>query len=264
MKTVLICHEDDVLNREALPLWLASFSDLAGIVSIRETREQKRNRVRREIKRVGKARFLDVIAYRVFHRLFVLARDRADELAIQERLFKKHPPLSTSLPVLQTASPNSLETREFLARLAPDVIIARWNVILKPEIFGAARTGTFVMHPGICPEYRNAHGCFWALAQGELDKVGMTLLKVDRGIDTGPVFGYYTYPYNENTESHILIQHRTVFDNLDAIRDKLVEIHEGRAVPIDTRGRASSNWGQPWLSRYLRWKRQAARRGARP
>src|SRR5436309_328007 len=27
--------------------------------------------------------------------------------------------------------------------------------------------GTFVLHTGICPEYRNAHGCFWALARSE-------------------------------------------------------------------------------------------------
>ena len=51
------------------------------------------------------------------------------------------------------------------------------------------------MHPGICPEYRNAHGCFWALANRDLNKVGMTLLRIDKGVDTGPTFGYYTYPY---------------------------------------------------------------------
>ncbi len=260
MKTVLICHEDDALNREALPRWLGSFSEVIGIVSIRETGLQKRNRIKREIKRLGRARFLDVLAYRAYHRLFVLKGDQAREREIQNDLFKKYPALPAGLPVLETASPNSPATREFLAGLAPDVMIARCKVILKPEIFKQARTGTFVMHPGICPEYRNAHGCFWALAQGELDKVGMTLLKVDEGIDTGPVFGYYTYAYDELAESHILIQHRTVFDNLDAIRDKLIEIHAGKATAIDTRGRKSSNWGQPWLTRYLSWKRQAARR----
>ena len=39
------------------------------------------------------------------------------------------------------------------------------------------------MHPGICSKYRNVHECFWALADDELDEVGMTFLKVDLGID---------------------------------------------------------------------------------
>ena len=28
-------------------------------------------------------------------------------------------------------------------------------------------------------------------------------------------------------------------------------------INVDTSGRASNTWGQPWLSRYLRWKRAA-------
>jgi hypothetical protein len=61
-------------------------------------------------------------------------------------------------------------------------------------------------------------------------------------------------------ESHIVIQHRTVFDNLDRIRARLEEIAAGRAAPLDTKGRESHAWGQPWLSKYLAWKRAARSR----
>ena len=115
------------------------------------------------------------------------------------------------------------------------------------------------MHPGICPEYRNAHGCFWALAKRDLNKVGMTLLKIDKGVDTGPAYGYYTSRYDELTESHIVIQHRVVLDNLDALRTKLLEIFGGVATPLDTSGRPSAVWGKPWLTSYLKWKSQARR-----
>ena len=77
------------------------------------------------------------------------------------------------------------------------------------------------MHPGVCPEYRNAHGCFWALANGDAERVGMTLLKVDAGVDTGPVYGYYGCRYDESRDSHVVIQSRVVFDNLDTLRAKL-------------------------------------------
>ncbi len=71
------------------------------------------------------------------------------------------------------------------------------------------------MHPGICPEYETRMDVFKAFTNRDLNKVGMTLLKVDKGVDTGPAFGYYTYPFDEMHESHIVIQHRVVLENLD-------------------------------------------------
>ncbi len=70
---------------------------------------------------------------------------------------------------------------------------------------------------------------------GDRRKVGMTLLKVDRGVDTGPVYGYFTYPFDERRESHHVIQQRVVLDNLDAIGRTLLDIAGGRARPIRLR-----------------------------
>jgi hypothetical protein len=94
----------------------------------------------------------------------------------------------------------------------------------------------------------------------DLKNVGMTLLKVDKGVDTGPVYGFFSSEYDEVAESHTVIQHRTLFDNLDPVRDKLLEIETGTATPIDITGRSSGAWGQPWLTRYLAWKHAAKRR----
>ena len=115
------------------------------------------------------------------------------------------------------------------------------------------------MHPGICPHYRNAHGCFWALANNDRANVGMTLLKIDAGIDTGPVYGFYRCEFDETNESHHVIQHKVVFENLDALQQKLVQINRSEATPIDTRGLPSGEWGQPWLSAYLRYTKRAFR-----
>lgn len=82
----------------------------------------------------------------------------------------------------------------------------------------------------------------------------MTLLKIDKGVDTGPVYGYFHAKLRKN-ESHIVLQHRTVFDNLDEIRIALERIVAGEPASIDTSGRRSVEWGQPWMSRYFDWKR---------
>jgi formyl transferase-like protein len=262
MKTLLICHEDDELNRVGLARWLSSFSDLVGIVSLRETRARKWKRVRRELQRVGPLRFLDVLAFRLYYRLLLAQKDKAWEAELLQTLRRTYPELAPGTPELITASPSSPEAEAFIKRQGPDVMVARCKTLLARRIFTLPSVGTFVMHPGVCPEYRNAHGCFWALANDDRPKVGMTLLKIDQGVDTGPIYGYYSCRYDERAESHITIQHRTVFDNLDVLREDLLRIGKGGGTALDVAGRPSAAWGQPWLTRYLRWKRRARSRPA--
>jgi formyl transferase-like protein len=262
MKTLLICHAGDRLNETGLARWLGSFSELAGIVVIHETNHRMWKRIRREIKRVGLTRFPDVLAFRLYYRLVHAARDQRWEQQRLREICAAYPSLSSSLPVLDTASPNSKEALEFIANAQPDIMIARCKTLLKESVFTIPSRGTFVMHPGICPEYRNAHGCFWALANGDIERVGMTLLRIDKGVDTGAVYGYYSCSFDAVKDSHAVIQHRVVFDNLRELRKKFEDIYRGKAVTIDTTGRASATWGQPWLSRYLLWKWKA-RRGKR-
>jgi len=262
MRTVLIAHADDPLNVEGLACWLASFTDLAGLVILHEPAQRLWKRIRRELRRVGPLRLLDVFAFRLYSRLFLQRRDRDWEEERLAELCAAYPPLTKATEVLHTPSPNSREATAFVRRLAPTLMLARCKSLLKPAVFEVPACGTFVMHPGICPEYRNAHGCFWALARGDLGRVGMTLLRIDRGVDTGPVYGYYHCDYDEAVDSHNVIQHRVVFDNLDRLRGKLEEIVAGQARSIDVTGRASGEWGQPWLTAYWAWQRQARRRRA--
>lgn len=261
MKTVLICHDGAELDQQAMPRWLASFSEVTGVVVIRENRQRVWKRIRREIKRTGGARFLDVLAMRFYYGLFAARRDRRWEQRRVAQLCSIYPEQQV-VPVLYTHSPNSSEAEAFIRRAAPDVMLARCKTLLKKEIFTIPATGTFVLHPGVCPEYRNAHGCFWALAKDDLKKVGMTLLRIDEGVDTGPVFGYFTYDFDAASESHAVIQHRVTYDSLGAIRDKLIQIHQGSAEPVNVAGRSSATWGQPWFTAFAGWRRRAKKRAA--
>jgi hypothetical protein len=259
MKTLLICHDGAQLDQVLLARWLGSFSNLAGIVVIQEPSSRTWRRVRREIKRVGILRFLDGVAFRFYYRIFLAGQDQRWESQELREKGAIYGDILSSTPILKTPSPNTQETETFIRKANPDIVVARCKVLLKESVFSIPSKGTFVMHPGICPEYRNAHGCFWALANRDLKKVGMTLLRIDKGVDTGPTFGYYSYPFDEVHESHIVIQHRVVLENLDALRSKFLEIFAGSAVPLDTSGRPSGTWGQPWLTKYLEWKSRARR-----
>ena len=255
MRTLVICHDGADLDREGLVRWLGSFSTVAGTLVIKEPGGRLRKRIAREIKRVGVWRFLDVLAFRAYYRLTHAAGDHRFERRALDRLRMRFPNRPES-PELVVGSPNSKEAEAFIREQRPDLVIARCKTLLSDRIFTIPRLGTYVMHPGICPEYRNSHGCFWAMAAGDWDNVGMTMLRIDKGVDTGPVYGYFRVEANPR-ESHAITQHRVVLDHLDAIRTTLLAIDAGTATAIDTTGRQSAAWGQPWLSAYVRMRRSA-------
>jgi hypothetical protein len=257
MRTLLICHDDAPLDREGLARWLGSFSTFTGTVVIREPGGRLRKRVAREIRRVGVWRFLDVLAFRAHYQLRQAACDRCWEARELQRLRTAYPE-QPEAPELLVTSPNAAEAEAFVRDCRPDLVIARCKTLLHERVFSVPRLGTYVMHPGICPEYRNAHGCFWAMAAGDVDNVGMTLLRIDRGVDTGPVYGYFRVDADAR-DSHVITQHRVVLDHLDSIRRKLQEIESGEAVPLDTAGRRSAAWGQPWLTALLKMRARASR-----
>lgn len=259
---VLICHEDEPLDSEGLAAWLAHCCRLSGIVLLRERSDTRWRRLRREWRRVGLLRLLDVILFRLYYRLFQAGEDARWAAQQVAELRGRYPAELGDVPRLVVDDPNAAQVQSFMAGLEPDLALARCKHILKPAVFEIPRCGTVVLHPGITPRYRNAHGCFWALANRDLANVGMTLLTVDAGIDTGPVYLQASYPFDERRESHIVIQHRVVLENLDRIGEVLHALHRGTATPFRPALRDSRNWGQPWLTAYLRWKRSARAAGA--
>ena len=264
ISSVMICHAEEPLHADVMARWLHARTELRGIVRIHDSRGAFWRRVRREWRRSGTIGMLDILDFRVYYKLWLAAGDHAWHERTVAALRERWPAVPPCVATLDVASPNSAESEAFIRERAPDVTLALSKHLLASRIFEIPRFGTFVCHAGITPEYRNAHGCFWAMANGDFENVGMTLLRIDRGVDTGPVFGYFRYPYDPQRESHIEIQHRVVLDNLDGIADTLERIVAGEATPIPVDGRGSGAWGQPHLSAYLRLRRNLRRTNAFP
>lgn len=232
--------------------------NLAGLIVISDQGRRLWTAARRELRRVGWLGFVDVVAYRAYARLRLRSAEDAWKTRQIEALKQQYPVNLAQVPRIVVANPNCDASKTFLHSVKPDIVIARCKFILKPEVFSLARIGTFALHPGICPEYRNAHGCFWALVNRDLERVGMTLLKIDKGIDTGPVYLQAGCSIDEVSESHSVIQYRVVTENLDRIVSTLIDLFNGKHVePIPTGDRKSAVWGQPRLTDYFRWKKAA-------
>lgn len=257
---VLICHQDDPVDSEGIAAWLACDFSLAGIVLLRDERGSWRRKLRREYRRVGWIRLLDVVLFRAIYQLGQARKDARWVKSEVQALRSRYRADLSQIARLLAHNPNEVEVRDFITALQPDFVIARCKYILQPAIFTIPRFGSYALHPGICPLYRNAHGCFWALVDRDMAHVGMTLLRIDEGIDTGPIYLQASYAFDELRESHVVIQHRVVLENLDTISRTLRAIAKDVVRPFTLAGTKSVNRGQPWFTAWLRWQRLA--RGA--
>ena len=94
---------------------------------------------------------------------------------------------TTTVDVRQVNSPAFAAQ---LRRLNPDVLLVSASPILKPAIFEIPRLATLNVHRGIAPAYRGERTLFWALYNGDYEHIGVTLHRINRGIDTGAVLKY--------------------------------------------------------------------------
>jgi methionyl-tRNA formyltransferase len=71
--------------------------------------------------------------------------------------------------------------------LRPDLVILAFVTDIIPEaLLDIPLLGTICYHPSLLPRHRGASGINWAVIQGDT-RTGLTILWVDKGIDTGPI-----------------------------------------------------------------------------
>jgi hypothetical protein len=135
MKTLLICHEGAPLDQVVLARWLNSFSNLVGIVIVQEPASRTWRRIRREVKRIGVFRFLDVLAFRFYYRFFLAREDHRWERQELQQKCLIYGDLASDTAILKTSSPNTQETEAFIRNMNPDIVVARCKVLLKENFF---------------------------------------------------------------------------------------------------------------------------------
>jgi len=79
------------------------------------------------------------------------------------------------------------EVQEAFLEIHPDlVILAFVTDIITETLLDIPPLGTICYHPSLLPRHRGASGINWAVIQGDT-RTGLTILWVDKGIDTGPI-----------------------------------------------------------------------------
>lgn len=103
------------------------------------------------------------------------------------------------------------------------LFIIGWSQIAGSDILAAPKFGVLGMHPTLLPEGRGRASIPWAILKC-LQQTGVTLFKLDSGIDTGSIAAQIVVPltsqttaadlYNDINQAHCLLMKKAISDIL--------------------------------------------------
>ena len=108
------------------------------------------------------------------------------------------------LPVLQ---PLKAKDESFIAQireLTPNLmVVVAYGQILPQRLLDVPPHGCLNVHTSLLPKYRGAAPIQWAIADGE-PETGVTIMKMDAGLDTGPMLATRRTPILPGDDSQVL------------------------------------------------------------
>jgi methionyl-tRNA formyltransferase len=134
-------------------------------------------------------------------------------------------------------------------------VVLAYGRILPQAVLDTPTKGCLNLHASLLPKYRGAAPIQWALMKGERE-TGISLMQMDVGLDTGPVYTRRTCPISETMDAGELA---SVLAELAAtvVREDLTNALGGqKAEPQDE---ALASWAPPIGPEHTRldWKRSS-------
>ncbi|MDF3071418.1 MAG: methionyl-tRNA formyltransferase [Polyangiaceae bacterium] len=100
----------------------------------------------------------------------------------------KEAALELGLSVHQPTKVRTGELATWLREKNADVaLVMAYGRILPADVLNAPRRGAMNLHASLLPRYRGAAPINWVIVHGET-KTGISLMQMDEGLDTGPVY----------------------------------------------------------------------------
>jgi methionyl-tRNA formyltransferase len=142
--------------------------------------------------------------------------------------------LELGLEVHQPVKVRTGNLDEWLRARNVDVaVVLAYGRILPPAVLGAPRRGCMNLHASLLPLYRGAAPIQWAIMRGEAE-TGISLMQMDEGLDTGPVYARRSVPIEPEDDAGSLAGKLSALA-ADVVREDLPRAVAGEfsAVPQD-------------------------------
>jgi methionyl-tRNA formyltransferase len=109
-----------------------------------------------------------------------------------------------NLPLLQPTKARDEKFIGELRELKPDLmVVVAYGQILPQTILELPRLGCLNVHTSLLPKHRGAAPIQWAIANGDAE-TGVTIMKMDAGLDTGPILSTRRTPILPADDSQML------------------------------------------------------------
>lgn len=250
MRAFFLLH-DDWYQYVKADLMAARYP-FAGFVVIRRKRAWWGEYLWKRARRIGVGKVIDELLLRAYMAIVRGRGERRQLRALMADVRRAIPASYARPPVHHIDDINSAEGQAALRALAPDVCVLMLHPILSAQTFTIPPLGMLVFHPGVTPEYRGPHSAFWAVLNNEFWGIGWSLLKVDRGIDTGPVLAQgSSRRARPPGESFLLMQHVSHVEGIPHVVDVLRQLERGETPRTPMVDRRSTNYTHPGLTDYL-------------
>ena len=124
-----------------------------------------------------------------------------EDLSLLSRNFK--------IPVRYTPNINSVETVNWIRKLAPDVIFCfGWSRLIKEQLLSSAPLGVVGFHPSMLPANRGRHPLTWALVLG-LKESASTFFFMDECADSGDILSQQRLSIRDSDDAGTLHKRMT-------------------------------------------------------
>ena len=139
---------------------------------------------------------------------------------------------NSGVAIFRPGKMKDAEVREAYLGLSPDLVILAFVTDLIPEtLLDIPSIGTICYHPSLLPRHRGASGINWAVIQGDT-RTGLTILWVDKGIDTGPILLQKEVDILPADTTGSLYFNKLFEMGVDAIVESVVLIKNGKAPKL--------------------------------
>ncbi|HEX5588888.1 MAG TPA: methionyl-tRNA formyltransferase, partial [Candidatus Limnocylindrales bacterium] len=98
------------------------------------------------------------------------------------------------IPLLQPERVRAPEAAASIAGLRPDLgVLADFGRIVPPAVLAIPADGILNVHPSLLPRHRGATPIAATILEGDVE-AGVTVMRMDEGLDTGPVVASRSWP----------------------------------------------------------------------
>ncbi|MDH5378628.1 MAG: methionyl-tRNA formyltransferase [Gammaproteobacteria bacterium] len=134
--------------------------------------------------------------------------------------------LSKNIPVYQPVSLKGEDEQSVLRELGCELmVVAAYGLILPQAVLDIPKYGCINVHASLLPRWRGAAPIHRAILAGDTE-TGITIMQMEAGLDTGPMWSKQTCPIRQD-------------DSSETLHDKLAEMGGGllcETIPVILRG----------------------------